>query len=274
MKIIRVFPRRTNLTPDDADIAIGRGPNLLDDYDEAHVSVAFTWDLPLAGQLAEKWSKHCRVKVGGPATGAKGEDFEPGLYLKQGAVITSRGCPNKCWFCSVWRREGNKVRELPVQNGWNVLDDNLLRCSVNHVQSVFEMLHRQKKNGHRIVFTGGLEAAALRDWHVELLREIKPQRMFFAYDTPDDYEPLRETGKRLLDAGFTIRSKTLCCYCLVGFPRDSFEAAEKRLRQCLAAGFWPMAMLYRDNAGQVDKEWRIFQREWARPAIVNSKATK
>ena len=35
-----------------------------------------------------------------------GGDFVPGRYLAPGYVITSRGCPNRCWFCSVWRREG------------------------------------------------------------------------------------------------------------------------------------------------------------------------
>ncbi len=269
-KTARVFVRKTSMTPDDRDAVIGRGPLLFDKYDEAHISVAFTWDIEQAKQLADQWSRHCETKIGGPAMGQRGEHFEPGRFLKQGMVITSRGCPNRCWFCSVWRREGSEVRELPVTEGWNVLDDNLLRCSKQHIETVFAMLKRQKKNGNRIVFSGGLESAALEDWHIDGLRELRPQRIYFAYDTPDDYEPLVEAGKRLLNAGFTKASKVLCCYCLVGYPGDGFDNAEFRLRQCIKAGFVPMAMLWRDNSGKRSLDWMRFQRTWARPEIVNT----
>ena len=76
----------------------------------------------------------------------------PGLYLKHGYTITSRGCHNNCWFCSVPKREG-ALRELPINDGWNILDDNLLACSENHIRAVFEMLKRQK---HKPEFTGGI----------------------------------------------------------------------------------------------------------------------
>jgi hypothetical protein len=49
----------------------------------------------------------------------------------------------------------------------------------------------------------GLEAARLRDWHVEILIDIRPKQMFFAYDTEDDYEPLVEAWRMLLGAGWT-----------------------------------------------------------------------
>jgi hypothetical protein len=45
----------------------------------------------------------------------------------------------------VWKREGNIVKELPITEGYNILDDNLLRCSEKHVKKVFEMLKKQKE---------------------------------------------------------------------------------------------------------------------------------
>ena len=54
MKIIRVFPRRTNATPDDDLAIVGRTPGFFDEADEIHVSVAFTWDLPRAEWLAKQ----------------------------------------------------------------------------------------------------------------------------------------------------------------------------------------------------------------------------
>jgi len=235
--------------------------------DEIHISVTFTWDLPAAEELARLWRIVAPVKIGGPATGRPGGDFVPGMYLKPGYVITSRGCPNRCWFCSVWKREGD-VRELPIREGWNVIDDNLLACSDEHIRCVFRMLRNQKKKGRRIQFTGGLEAARLLPWHVMLLRDLKPKQVFFAYDTPDDLEPLREAGQMLIDAGFTTTSHTLRCFVLIGYQGDTFEKAENRLREPIEAGFMPMAMLYRDETGERDLQWTRFQKQWARAAIV------
>lgn len=272
MKIIRVFLRRTSATPDDDMVRIAKPPGLFDTADEVHISVAWTYDLPLAERLAELWKWVAPVKIGGPATGEKGESFTPGKYLKKGYVITSRGCPNRCWFCSVWKREGQEIRELPITEGFNLLDDNILACSDNHIRSVFRMLSEGKKLYHRPVeLTGGLEAARLRQWHVDALRELKPKQLFFAYDTPDDLEPLHAAGKMLLASGFTQSSHTLRCYVLCGYPGDSFDAAEKRMRQTLSAGFYPMAMLFRDRSGNRNLEWARWQKTWARPAIISTK---
>lgn len=263
MRIIRVFPRRTKATPSDRLAYLGC-PDMFAEADKVHISVSFTWDLREAERLEKQWRHVAPVEIGGPATGAAGGDFEPGMYIKPGYVITSRGCPNRCWFCSVWKREG-AVRELPIRDGWNLLDDNLLACSDSHIREVFSMLGRQKRKPE---FTGGLEAARLKFWHVEELRQLKPKQIFFAYDTPDDKEPLFEAGKMLIDAGFTKASHALRAYVLIGYPGDTFEEAEERLRETMAAGFLPMAMLYRFLDGLLDLEWRKFQRQWARPAIT------
>jgi len=246
----------------------------LPEIDEVHISVAFTYDKPKAEDLAEQWRHIAPVKIGGPAYDAPGGEFVPGRYLKPGYVITSRGCPNKCKvngipFCAVPRREGGTIRELEIKEGNNVLDDNLLACSEAHIKAVFDMLKRQKYG--RPMFTGGLEAKRLKDWHVELLRDLRPKEMFFAYDTPSDYEPLVEAGRKLLATGLTVASQSMRCYVLIGYQGDTFEAAEKRLTDTIKAGFVPMAMLYRDEKGERDTEWARFQWLWAWSAMVNLK---
>ena len=132
------------------------------------------------------WGYIAPVLIGGPGVGMVGQDFTPGLYLKTGNVITSRGCPNRCWFCDVWRRDGD-VRELPIHEGYNIRDDNLLACSDAHIHAVFAMLKQQKR---RAIFSGGLEAARLKPWIAEALADLHPDRLHFAYDTPSDYGPL------------------------------------------------------------------------------------
>lgn len=266
-RIIRVFPRRTEATPDDHLVYIDETPPMfMPEADEVHISVAFTYDIPRAEWLYKQWEvKGLPVKMGGPAFEKPSGECVPGLYVKEGYIFTSRGCPNKCWFCSVWRREG-PLRTLPIKDGWIVQDDNLLACPEDHIRKVFEMLIRQQ---HNPIFRGGIEAKLLKPWHVEMFHKAKTDRLFCAYDTPDDYEPLIEAGKMFQESEIPIR--TTCAYVLIGYPKDTFEAAERRLTDTVKAGFWPFAMLWKDEDGKEDRKWGQFQREWCNPWIVGTK---
>ena len=191
-------------------------PDRRAEADEVHVSVTFTYDRARAEHLAEQWKPLAPVRIGGVAYGDRGDDFIPGRYIKPGYVFTPRGCPRRCWFCSVWKRDP-VPRLLPIVDGWNILDDNLLACPRDHVEAVFAMLRRQNP---RIEFTGGLEALALQGYQVELLASLRPRpTMFFAYDPGDDFETLRSAAGRLLEAGFTAASHLMRVYLLIGFPR-------------------------------------------------------
>ena len=263
-KIARVFPRKTTASPDD-HMAFFDAPGMFPpDVDEVHISVTFSYDIPKAEQLMRAWRHIAPVKIGGPALGDPGTDFVPGMYIKKGYVITSRGCPNNCWFCDVHSREGG-IRELPITEGWNLLDSNILACSMGHVTDVFKMLSRQPRKAQ---LTGGLEAKLLTHDHVSLLWDLRPKQMFFAYDTPNDLEPLREAGKKLRFANFT--RVHLRCYVLIGYPKDTINKAEQRLMEAWEAGFMPMAMLWKNKAGDENHEWRRFQRRWARPALTKA----
>jgi hypothetical protein len=264
-KVIRVFPRRTNATPTDEYAFTGPLPLFWPEADEVHISVAFTYDLDRAEELAESWKwSGLPIFMGGPATGEPGGDFTPSLYLKPGCVITSRGCPNHCWFCSVWKREGN-VRELPITEGWNVMDDNLLACSEPHIRAVFTMLREQR---HPVKFTGGFEAARLKPWHIEELLTLRSPTVYFAYDTPDDLEPLRSAVRDMRDMGMSLAGHRVLAYVLIGYPGDSKNEAIFRLERVAKMGVMPFAMLYRDEKGKVDKEWQRLQRSWCRPAAI------
>ncbi len=273
-KIIRVFPRKTKASPRD-DLAYFGPPDLFSQADEVHVSVAFSSGIPAAERLAEQWRVVAPVKVGGVAYGERGELFVPGRYIRHGYVLTSRGCPRKCWFCSVPKRDGAIRLQPVIHDGWNILDDNLLACPEDHVRAVFAMLARQ---GRQVEFTGGLEARALQDYQVGLLADLKPRpNCFWAYDPGDPYETLASAARRLIAAGFTPRSHRLRCYVLIGYTtpsgrRDTMEAAEKRLKDMLALGFTPFAMLWRpdDPAYRPSEEWRKLQKQWARPAIIHA----
>lgn len=267
MKVLRVFPRKTNQTPDDENVRFGV-PSMFDEADRINISVAFTYDLPYAETQTKGWSVVAPVEIGGPGIGMTGDEFTPGEYLKLGNVITSRGCPNKCWFCSVWKRDG-EIRELQIKDGWNVQDDNLLACSDEHINGVFDMLSKQK---HRAIFSGGIDTKLLKDWHIEQFTKLNPKQIFIAYDTKDDLEPFYGAVKMFKDAGM-IHNSTHCirCFVLIGYPKDTIDEAEKRLKTVIKTGVMPMAMLYRGEDGKYDKQWRRFQREWANPIILGTK---
>lgn len=262
------FPRRTSATPRDPLAFVGEPPLTIPDADAVHVSCAFSWDMPAAETLARSWSRFgLPVTIGGPATGQRGDEFTPGMYLRHGYVITSRGCPNQCWFCNVWRREG-ALRELPIPSGWIVQDDNLLACSADHIRAVFDMLRAQPEP---VQFTGGIEAALLRPWHVDLLTTIRVGQLFCAYDGPEDLEPLRQAGKLLNAAGYTYANRKARAYVLCGHPRDTLANAERRMRETVAAGYMPQSMLWRDQHNKLPGvEWQRFHRSWARPAAIAS----
>lgn len=273
-RIIRVFPRKTRATPIDELAAIDRAPGFFDEADEVHVSVTFTYDKARAEQLAEQWRWVAPVKIGGVAYGDDSLTFLPGMYVRPGYTITSRGCPRRCWFCGVWKKWPTP-NVLPIVPGWNILDDNLLACPRDHVEAVFAMLRGQKR---RVEFTGGLEALALEDYQVDLLASLTPRpNMFFAYDPGDPFETLESAARRLIDAGFTARSHRLRCYVLIRHPKDTFDAAESRLRQMVGIGFTPFAMLWRPETPSQERyrptrQWERFQRAWARPALIHATA--
>jgi hypothetical protein len=254
-------------TPDDDLVRVGYPDLFPPECDEIHISVTFTYDKPKAEKMAEAWRHIGPVKIGGPAYDDPGGDFVPGRYLKPGYVITSRGCPNRCWFCMAARREGD-IRELPIAEGWNVLDNNLLACSIEHIREVFYMLARQER---RAEFTGGLEAARLTPQIAAMLALLRPRRIYFAYDTPNDAAPLADAANLCWSTGLKPSSHIVSAYVLIGYPKDNFSDAAGRLKFVAALGIMPFAMLYRDEAGKVDRVWRRFQREWCRPTIVGTK---
>jgi hypothetical protein len=264
--VIRVFPRRTDATPIDSKVYFD-GPPLeyINDPEGVCVSCTFTWDKPRAEQLAGLWRQQgYNVKIGGPAYNDSGLEFVPGRFLKTGYVFTSRGCNNKCWFCYVPKREG-KIRELPIVDGWRVLDSNLLQCSVPHICRVFKMLRRQPIP---VSFLGGLEARLLKNWHVDMLRSIDLCRCYFAYDTEDDYEPLVNAAHKIFQNGFKPSSHIFCCYVLIGYDGDTIEKATERLCRVMNLGLVPFAMLYRNDYGYRDPDWIKFQSHWANPVKI------
>ena len=269
--IIRIFPRRTEMTPLDSmafspkdEKDDGDFPGLfIPDHDSVHICCVFTWDIERAKNLQCQWQGKTNkpVLLDGPAFGNSGGDFVPGMYVKQGVTFTSRGCPNNCGFCFVPKREG-KLRQLSIYTGNIINDNNFLACSVEHKRKVYDMLKTQRA----IEFKGGLEAARLKDRDIEELRGLRIKKMFFACDHDGAIPTIQRTAERLYVAGY--KRDHLHCYVLIG---DDMAKNEERLKAVYRAGMLPRPQLYQPEQWvEYSQEWSRFARRWSRPAIYKA----
>lgn len=264
--MIRVFPRRTKWTPDD-DLAIIGDPGLFrPPIQSVKISCAFTWDIPESERLYRAWSAYYPdVDLGGPAFGNRGETFEPGVFVKQGITFTSRGCTKECDWCFVSKREG-WIRELPIKDGWDVADNNLLACSRPHVEKVFEMLARQPEP---IKISGGLDAEMIQQWHIDRLKTIRLKYAWFACDYFGAIKNIERAADLMSD--FSREKKR--CYVLIGFNGETPIQAEKRLEAVYKLDFLPMAMLYQSEETKKQRwsqDWLKLRRIWSRPAAFKA----
>lgn len=262
-KIIRVFPRRTSMTPTDTLAFIGAPPLWRPEVDRVDISCTFTWDVEEARRLQEAWAQYYPVvKLGGPAIKGSSGEFIPGMYLKEGATITSRGCPRRCPWCLVPEYEG-AIRTLEIKPGWVVQDNNFLATPKQHQARVFAMLREQRR---AVSFPGGLDARLLTGWAVVQLSTLKIKQVFLAADNKGSLPVLREAVGRL---GFLSR-RQLRCYVLIAYGGETIKEAERRLEAVWDIGCLPFAQLFQPADPYIDypPEWKALARTWSRPAAM------
>lgn len=274
--IIRVFPRRTKATPDDDMVFIGEPQLFRPEADEVHISCTFTWDIPEAERLYNLWSQYYSdVKIGGPGYRALAgaNEFTPGLYLKPGYVITSRGCRYNCKFCLVPIWEG-KTRTLKIHDGYNVVDNNILSCPKQHIWDVFKMLDRQPQPA---MFTGGLDIRLIDNWVIDRLIKMRLKIAYIAYDRKSQKPLINRVVKTILDrSGWstgTARNK-LGCYVLIGYDGDTINAAIERLEWIKELGIRPFPMFYQPPSHTRVKplgKWADVVRNYSRSWILYRK---
>lgn len=265
--MIRVFPYSTNWTPTDDLAFVGEYPMYvnLDRKIPVRISVTFTWHKEHAEFIAKSWRENFDdVKIGGPAYGDPGSEFTPGMFLKEGCTITSRGCPKSCGWCVVPKREG-QVRELAIKPGWIVQDNNLLACSEKHIRAVFDMLKEQKKAAS---FNGGLDKHFLKEWHRKLFDSITIKELWFACDTLHDL-PSLERAAKIMD-GYSVDK--MRCYTMIGYDGETLDDARKRLERVCELGYLPFCQLYQsEQVKYYSREWLDLHRDFARPAQTKKK---
>lgn len=231
--------------------------------DKAYFSAIFTWDLPRLCRDANLLKRRdIELEIGGPAATAipqyivaqTGITPYIGLDLRfehtlgdYQATFTSRGCPRACNFCLVSKLEGRKIIEyddftIPVGRNPFVCDNNILATSWDHQKLVVDKV----KHVRNLDFNSGFDDRIfIKDpekyWRLYSQTDLEAWR--FAYDSPEQREPIKVCADFLHDKGVDYRR--IIVFCLIGFPGQTFEECQERLQYLVDIGTSPYPQRYR-----------------------------
>ena len=165
-------------------------------------------------------------------------------------VFTTRGCPNKCGYCMVWRMEP----EFYIQPKWEpaivnndkrlaiVSDNNLLAAPHSHVKQVVKVLNDNNKN---TMFNNGIDSRLINDKNAKLLASLKYIQNGFrtAFDRMSDDGFYQKAMDRVIKAGLKVKGNSYT-YVLFNFD-DTPQEAYYRASECWKYGSNPYLMRYR-----------------------------
>jgi hypothetical protein len=216
----------------------------------AYISVVFSWKLQEAYQRA-CWYKAqgYTVRAGGPAVAFAPESMSSIAEIvgevdalprhNPNATFTTRGCPNRCKFCIVWRIEPQFVELKEWTPRQIVCDNNFLASSDAHFDRVIDGL----KTVDGVDFNQGLDARLLTKRRASRLAELDLSVARLAWDNTKDEASVVDAFNLLRSVG--VPARKIRIYVLIGF-RDSPEDALYRLERVreLGSRTYPFPMRY------------------------------
>lgn len=161
--------------------------------------------------------------------------------------FTTRGCPRRCGFCIVPKKEG----ELRVVAGFHdiwtgrkelvLLDNNLTAAPIEHFE---ELCRESREHGVALDFSQGLDARLLTLRHTKAIAGAKLSRknIHLAFDDIRYEEYVRRAIALFSEAG--IRPNRLMFYVLIGWNSTPYEDFY-RILLLDALGVDPFVMRYR-----------------------------
>ena len=188
----------------------------------------------------------------------------PQIDDKTAYGFLTRGCPNRCKWCVVPKKEGKiapymDVDEIAVSGRTNLIlmDNNILASDYGLAQ--VEKIIRRK---YHVDFNQGLDARLVTDNIAKLLARVKwIKRIRFGCDTPQQIAEC-ERATSLIDR-YGYRGEYFF-YCIL---LDDFNESFSRVNYWRSKGrrFLPYAQPYRDvnNPHQVIPQWQKDLAGWA-----------
>lgn len=168
----------------------------------------------------------------------------------------TRGCPNRCKWCIVPKKEGKispymDVEQIAVEGRNNlILMDNNVLASDYGIGQIEKIVKRK----YRVDFNQGLDARLVTPEIAKLLSKVKwIKRIRFGCDTPGQIDDCERAVSLLEKNGF---KGEYFFYCIL---LDDFDEAFRRVNHWKQRGgrFYPHCQPYRDvnNPHQVIPQW-------------------
>lgn len=255
-------------------------------YDTVYVSkvFSFTPDYPHpinANRIIRGGSGYCIETVNGVELYRKEKDRQlprdiehiypdysiyPELTKDTAFGFLSRGCPRGCGFCHVKDKEGmiaRKVADLSEfwkgQNNIVICDPNILAC-----RERLDLLNQLKESGAKININQGLDFRLIDEEILDILKDIRLEKIHFALDRYEDKELFFEKGKLIKERCGYDRHKGGCLvYILVNYNTTLKQDLE-RIEVCRKLNWNPYPMIY--NQKECNIVYKKLKR-WCRTQI-------
>ena len=246
--------------------------NPFDQYDIVYMSKIFSFT-PDYGQWITN-AKHIRKGgTGYDLHSVLPEEMEfvvpdyslyPSIDNKTAYGFLTRGCPNKCKWCVVPRKEGNirpymDVNDVAVDGRTNLvlMDNNVLACDYG-----LEQIQKIIDRGYRVDFNQALDARLVTDDIAKLLAKVRWIDVIrFGCDTPRQIEECEE-AMNMIDS-YRKNPAQYLMYTMIG---NDFDEALNRLSH------WKTFKRVRivaqplrdvDNPHQIVPQWQKDMARWA-----------
>jgi len=195
----------------------------------------------------------------------------------------TRGCPNKCFWCVVPKKEGSikpymDVDEIAIErrNKLVLMDNNILAAGDYAVEQLNKIIER----GYRVDFNQALDARLVNEENAKLLAKIKwldNNLIRFGCDTHKQIEDCEHAIELLEHYGFRGQ---FFLYTMIGGKNDLEECYSrinhwrKRMLDARAnhnrCHTYPHAQPYRDpfNAKHVVPMWQKDMAQWCNKRMI------
>lgn len=188
----------------------------------------------------------------------------PQIDKKTAYGFITRGCPNKCKWCVVPKKEGGitpymDVDQIAIEGRNNlILMDNNILASDYGISQIEKIVKRK----YRVDFNQGLDARLVTPEIAKILAKVKwIKRIRFGCDTPGQIEECEKAISLLEKFGY---KGEFFFYCIL---LDDFNESFSRVNHWKKRGsrYFPHCQPYRDlnNPNQVIPQWQKDLAGWA-----------
>ena len=243
--------------------------NGIDRYDKAYMAKVFTFTPDYgyyinADQVERGGTGYDIHKTLPPEIDRLQPDYAlyPQIDRKTAYGFLTRGCPNRCKWCVVPKKEGNitpymDVDEIAVEGRTNlILMDNNILASDYGLQQIEKIIRRK----YRVDFNQGLDARLVTDEVARMLAKVKwIKRIRFGCDTPAQIAEC-ERAISLLDK-YGYRGEYFLYCIIIDFKESIRRISHWRTNKRVIIHAQPYREL--DNPHQVIPQWQKDMAHWA-----------